>query len=794
VRADQHRLPWCAVGAYFAELRRNDPSLQIHACHTRLRELQVLRDQLCALLDDARFDPPLQPREIAVLAPDMAAYAPYLQSVFGRRNESGYLPWTLADTSALDSEPLVELFLRIINLPLSRFGVNEILDFLAHPSFCQFTGLDENEIGQLKTWLQAAGARWGVDAAHRTEYAAPYDGAYTWQFAFDRIILGTATAADADVFMANGEIVAPWPDLEGDASESVGRLFEVVRRLDVWRKQLDTQLTAEGWRRLLSGILNELFADDASIAPVNQSLQHLRDSINAFSENARNAGFDGEIPADIVREHFSRVLSQTDTRAPLLTGGISFSRMVPMRLLPFRVICILGLNDGDFPHRDPAAGLNRITADLNTPHRRPGDRSTRDDDRFLFLQLLVSAQDVLYLSYLGADPRDGSAREPSVLVNELIDVAAGQHVDADTARRHLIVRHPLQPFSPDAFGSDNDPRRFSYQSQWYPVAEPDAMPRTGLPAWIASPLPSAVFEHAQHNITSDELRRFFQDPAGQFLRQRLHLLLPEITRSSADIEPLGDEDKLHQAQLQDAILSAFINDDSADLYRRFRARALLPSGEYGRRQCQQMQTEIRPFAERYLELSAKGEIRSVTCEVKIEDYLVRGEIKRVSPCGILRVRGRKLNAPAAIRFGLDWLLANASGMNIAMQMVVSDKKSTRPLVQTLEPVAADLAKTALGHLLKLREYGLRAPLLFAPYTGWAMYCADDENKARTAAYAAWYGSQQDGFAESKMDSIQLLFRGRDIMQDAGDYAGFSHNSRAIYSAFLAAKIPGADQP
>jgi len=780
--------------ARLPQLRRNDPSVQIHACHTRLRELQVLHDQLHALLDDARFDPPLQPREIAVLAPDMTLYAPYLHSVFGEANELGALPWVQADTSPLTSEPLAELFLRLIDLPNSRFGLNEMLDLLGNPLFFRFTGLDENEIERLKTSLQAAGARWGWDAAHRKEHAAPFDSAYTWQFAFDRILLGTATAAEADLVAANGEIVAPWPELEGGASESLGHLLDALRTLDAWRKQLNRSIPAQDWRELLFGMLNELYLDEAPATSSNRTLKRLRECINTFSETAQQAGFNADIPADIVRAWFTQALSEVDTRAPLLTGGISFARMLPMRLLPFRVICILGLNDGEFPHRDPAAGLNRITADLNTPHRRPGDRSTRDDDRFLFLQLLVSAQNVLYLSYLGADPRDGSVREPSVLVSELIDAAAAQHVDADTARKQLTVRHPLQPFSAAAFGGDDEPRRFSYQSQWHPAAIPATAHRNELPAWMTAPFSAPVAECNETSIPLDELRRFLSDPAGQFLRQRLHLLIPEITQSSADLEPLDDRDTLQQVRLQDAILSACINHDTEHLYQRLRARALLPSGEYGRRQCRMLHTEIRPFAEQYQQYSADGEAQSVACMVKIDGYVLGGEIQHLYPRGLLRVRPRQLNGPAAIRFGLDWLLANAAGMNVAMMIITSHPKSKLPIQQTLEPVSADHAKAALGCLLQLREHGLRAPLLFAPRTGWAIYCAENATKARTAAFATWYGSDYGGVAESNTDSIRLLFRSRDVLANPHDHAEFARTSRAIYSALLSAQIPGAEPP
>lgn len=77
---------------------------------------------------------------------------------------------------------------------------------------------------------------------------------------------------------------------------------------------------------------------------------------------------------------------------------------------------------------------------------------------------------MFYLSYLGADPRDGSVREPSVLVSELIDAAADYHLDPPAAARQMTVRHSLQPFAPAAFGGGEEPRRFSYRQQWHPAA------------------------------------------------------------------------------------------------------------------------------------------------------------------------------------------------------------------------------------------------------------------------------------------------------------------------------------
>ena len=186
-------------------------------------------------------------------------------------------------------------------------------------------------------------------------------------------------------------------------------------------------------------LLAVLLPEQPSAPRAQRALDRLRTLIDRFARDAATAGYDGAVPPEVVRAHFADQLSQADTRAPLLTGGVSVGRMVPMRLLPFRVICVLGLNDGDFPRRDPAAGLNQLTAELDSARRRPGDRSLREDDRFLFLQLFAAAQDAFYLSYLGADPRDGSVREPSVLVSELIEAAMQYHAEPREAAKQFLA-------------------------------------------------------------------------------------------------------------------------------------------------------------------------------------------------------------------------------------------------------------------------------------------------------------------------------------------------------------------
>ncbi|MCL7714813.1 exodeoxyribonuclease V subunit gamma [Stenotrophomonas mori] len=758
-------------------LRLDDPSVQVHACHTRLREMQVLHDQLRALLDDPRFDPPLEPRQIAVLAPDIDPYVPYLESVFGGRGGGEeHIPWALADASPLQGEPLADVFVQLLGLPVSRFGRNEILDLLASPPLAAAAGLDAAAFERLHGWLQAAGARWGLDAAHRGQHQAPRDDACTWQFALDRLLLGHASGSDRDLAG-----VAPWPELEGGALAALDALVRLLRVLARHQKTLAEALPPAQWRQRLLGLLDALLPEPPADASTQRALERLRKLIHAFAEDAANAGFDAPVPAEAVRAHFAAVLSEADTRAPLLTGGVSFGRMVPMRLLPFRVICVLGLGDGDFPRRDPAAGLSRLTAELGSPRRRHGDRSLREDDRFLFLQLLASAQDVFYLSYLGADARDGSRREPSVLVSELIDAAAACHDDPPAARAALVVRHPLQPFVPAAFGGDGEPRRFSYRRQWHRAAAAVGGQRRVPAPWadaaaVAEPAAPAV----EADLPLDALRRFLADPAGQYLAQHLGLRLPDDIEIGDDLEPLtlpsGGRDR---SALQQQVLTALLEDDEDGLYTRLRARALLPSGAFGRQQFAGLLEQVRPCAERFAHWYDGAPLQSQTCDVVIDGVRVHGRIAQIHPQGLPRLQAGAPGVAWVLRSGLDWLLANAAGEGRALLQFVDDGHGDHG-PHILPPVPAGQARDALKALMRLRSRGLQAPLPFAPYTGWAIYGAPPDKRMR-AALEKWNGSERS-WGEREGQALQLAFRGADPFASAATANSFIHNSLVVFTA------------
>ncbi|WP_345294004.1 exodeoxyribonuclease V subunit gamma [Luteimonas vadosa] len=766
----------------------DDPSLQAHACHTRLRELQVLHDRLRGLLEDARFDPPLQPREIAVLAPDIDPYVPYLDAVFGDHGagdaaSAGRIPYAVADASPLADEPLAAVFLRLLALPVSRFGLDEMLDLLASPPLAEAAGLDAAAFERLRGWLHGAGARWGLDAAHRARQGAPDDDAYTWQFALDRLLLGHAIGDDVDIATAGGQQVAPWPELEGGALGALDALLRLLRVLARHERILRDAMTPTQWRERLLALLDALLPKPPATPAGQRALDRLRALVDDFARDADRAGFDAPLPADVVRAHFNAVLSAADTRAPLLTGGVSFARMVPMRLLPFRVVCLLGMNDGDFPRRDPAAGLNRLTAELGTDARRRGDRSTRDDDRYLFLQLFSAAQDVFHVSWLGADPRDGSVREPSALVTELLAAAAAYHADSAAAARELVLHHPLQPFSPAAFGA-GDARRFSYRGQWHPAAGQLSGPRRALGPWMDAAIALAPPVEADSELSIDALRRFLLDPAGEFLRQRLGLRLPEVEDAVEDIEPLQAPGRgLERHWLQLAVFDGLLAGHEADaLQALLRARGLLPSGPSGRRALAELTREIAPYADAFARWRGDAVSKPLPLEVDIDGVRLQGRLGDAWSQGIARVRFGTPNGPSTIRNGLDWLLLAATGSEVPfVEFHEHEEDGVGAYPRRVLPREA--AIESLRQLLALRSEGLRRPLPFAPYSAWELHRAATTERGLEAAAKKWRGSGYGkGWAEGDADALRLALRGRDPFADADTQREFARLTGIVFGA------------
>ena len=750
-------------------------SLQVHSAHTRLREVQVLHDQLRDLLER---DPTLQPRDIAVLTPDIDVYAPHVHAVFGGHNlPLQQIPYALADGSAIASQPVAEAFMRLLALPAARFTSNEVLELLAVPAIAQGLQLEAADFDLLHEVLRQAGARWGIDAAHRQALGAPAESAYTWAWALDRLLLGHASGSAADIAG-----VAPWPELEGSAMATLDSLLQGLQKLAQLQRALAGPHRADDWQALLGRALEALFADRPDDAGDRRALDSLRGQIAAFGKQARGGGVQAEVPLAVVQAWFAAALGDSDSRQPFLTGGVTFGRMVPMRLVPFKVICLLGMNDGEFPRRDPAGSLNRLSAELGTTRRQIGDRSIRDDDRGLFLQLFAAATQTFYLSYLGQDPRSGDILPPSVVVSELLDHAADYFADPARARAGFTVLHPLQPFTAEAFGR-GDPRRLSYQGHWRPAADAGGQARVAMPRF-ASELPARATAAGTQLLPRNALFRALGNPAREFLSERLGLRLPERSEQLPDAEPFDASDGLHRHVLLQRLFNAAIAGDADDpppLCRRLLAEGLIAPGAAGEQEVAVLLDTLAP-ALRAWHGWGNDAGQSLAYELPLGDRILSGTLARVHGSGLRQFSASKGHGRTVLGLGIDALVWSALGETRPVQRLVIGES---PAIIAAIPVAA--ARTRLHSLLAVYAQARSQALPFMPRAGYAWFQRDGGKAGWSDARKQWLS--REGYGEGQDPWVRLALRGADpfLDGDAQSTEQFEQLASQVFSA-----LPGAD--
>ena len=391
------------------------------------------------MLDD---DPTLELRDIVVMCPDIESYAPLVSAVFGDldgAHDGGLddvdvhpghrLRVRLADRSLRQTNPVLTVVARLLELADSRLTASEVLDLAAMPPVRQRFGLDDDALELVGDWVRRSGVRWGLDAESRAPYHLDGVRQNTWQAGLDRILVGAAM--DEDELRTVG-LALPLDDVESNDVDLAGRLAELLDRLAAAVDSLHRQQSLTAWVDALVEAVRDLTA----VAPnddwqVSEARRQLTDALASAGDRADSA----LLGLPDVRALLSQRLQGRPTRANFRTGHLTMCTMVPMRSVPHRVVCLLGLDDGVFPrgvHVDGDDVLHRVP--------RVGERDTRAEDRQLFLDAVLAAGERLVVLYTGADERTGAERPPAVPLGELLDVV-GRMGAAD-----VLVRHPLQPF------------------------------------------------------------------------------------------------------------------------------------------------------------------------------------------------------------------------------------------------------------------------------------------------------------------------------------------------------------
>ncbi len=684
-----------------------DTSLQIHSCHTRLREVQVLHDQLHRLFLE---DEHLQARDIAIMAPDIDAYAPFIEAVFGAaKNTPRFIPYRVSDRNLQHSSALIDLFIQLLDLPQLELTSNEVLELLSAPALAAHLEVDEDCQRWWSFWIDQAGARWGLNAAHRKQHDVPAEHLTTWAFALDRLLLGYASGNEA---MIQG--VSPLPEIEGQALNTLDKLIRGLRLLARYNDYFRQAHAADDWANSAAELLAMFEPATKENSNETAALQRCREACADLQEQCRIAELEELIAPEIIRDYFRQALSDDNSSQNFLSGGVTVCRMVPMRQIPFKVICLLGLNEGEMPRTEPPGFIQRLSEEIKSPTtRRYGDRSLRDDDRFLFLQLLCAAESTFYLSYCGKHPRDDTEQAASSLISELLDCLAAMYPQQDSFREAFVVQHPLQVFSVDAKADARSPR---FDPAWQLSPHDDDQQDL---RFVRTANEEAVDTPSEHRVAWQDFKRFFKHPPKFFLQNRLGLRLEESEELLDEHEPFGIAAGLHRYALRHAVFDALAADGKTpsdqELLTLLRSRALLPAGYSAEQSLYKTLLEVKQQALRFKKWRV-GEAAVLPFELKLGSHVLHGSLDGVYPQGAVRVVFGEMRGRHHCMQGLDALVLSALNQGIPL-VEFAELKKGQPQ-QRIRPTHEN--EDAIRHLSGLMELfveGQKRPLPFNPDAG-----------------------------------------------------------------------------
>ena len=696
----------------------DDRSIVFQVAHGIEREVEILHDHLLSLLAEGH----LRPRDIIVMVPDIEAFAPSIRAVFGQvdRDDARRIPFDIADLRSRGSNPLVVALEWLLRLPDQRIRLQEVRDLLDVPAVAARFDIEAASVPGLFDWLAGAGVRWGLDVDHRERLGLGAAGEQnTWHFGLRRLLLGYASG-EGDAYAG----IEPFDEIGGLATSGVGSMIELVDRLSSWSSLATRAATPREWAARGRALLDDLFA--ATDERERLTLTALQDALAAWLEACDAAAFDEDVPVTVLREAWLAGIDGLDATRRFLTGGITFCTLMPLRAVPFEVVCLLGMNDGDFPRAPRRNDFDLLSL---PGQQRPGDRSRRNDDRYLMLEALLSARRTLYVSWRGRNPRDNTSEPPSVLVAQLRDylASAWRGASDDDLLPQLTTEHPLQPFSRRYFEEVEQPggsRLTTHAREW----------RAGHAApgrRVDTSIDVAIEPLADRDLEVADLERFVRNPVKTFFASRLGVVSPKEAEAVDDDEPFSiaglDAYRLRAALLEepDAAIDEGIDALLARRVARLSGEGGLPMFELGTRVVDEAASTARTMLVRWLacrrahpQPMPRRSLRVDDGELAIDDGLddlwsdgQREVWLAMTPSRLLE--GRRPQTAKLLGAWLRMLVASACGHRVAGLLIGCDA------VLALSSLDVDEARSILFDLLSIWRDGMTRPLPFAIKTGLA---------------------------------------------------------------------------
>jgi exodeoxyribonuclease V gamma subunit len=741
-----------AAGGGKRAVAASDASIQIHSCHSPMREVEVLHDRLCELFER---NPELVPGEVLVMTPDIGSYAPFIQAVFAAPAEaSRKIPFTIADRSVREEGDIVIAFLAILDLWGSRFTAAAVLALLEARAVRRRAGLSEEDVELIRKWVKETGIRWGIDEGQRRELALPARRENTWRAGLDRLLLGYALPGGEERLFGG---LLPYDDIEGGESLVLGRFLEFVEELFARVKRLGEPRPLADWALALRGILDRFFETDEES---EREIQMIRRKVRELATLQELAELTTPLEIRVIRHHLGHHLEREGFGLGFMTGAVTFCALLPMRSIPFKVIWLMGMNGDAYPRSSRPLGF-----DLMAQHPRKGDRSRRSDDRYLFLETLLSARQQLVISYVGQSVQDNSPLPPAVVVSELQDyLEQGFAFPGGEILEHVLIHHRLQGFSPEYFKGDR--RLFSYSGEYFETAERLVAPRRAPAPFISRRLSEASAEW--RTVDLNDLARFFANPAKFLLTRRLGIRLEEEDQVLPESEPFALSN-LERYQLEERLLTQRLaGHDLRDYLTLERATGRLPHGRVAECIYGSLRVGVERFVTRTQSYLEGGRGEPFPVDLAVGEFRVKGRINGLYGDRLVHLRYGRVRAQDHLRLWISHLARELSEYpGISMLVSLRSEGETHWAAWELGPIKE--GEELLAALLGRYWEGLQGPLHFFPRSSWTyarhvLQKGRPEEEALDRASNIYVGDDYRR-GEAKDPYYHLCFRDTDPLDD-----------------------------
>jgi exodeoxyribonuclease V gamma subunit len=747
------------------QLKDWDNSIQVHSCHSPMREIEVLHDNLLAFFEE---DPNLLPKDIIVMAPNIEMYAPYIHAVFDvQPNDSRRIPFSIADQTVRQESRLIDAFFSLLDLKDSRLTATQILRLLEYSSIKQTFAFSDADIQVFERWVGQTRIRWGKDVNHRLKFDLPRFSENTWSSGIKRLLLGYATPGyHRDMF----EGILPYDEIEGNDTRILGSVTEFLERVFRCVKILEHPKTLGRWQKALHFILEHLFLPDEDTERDRQTLRKIFDEL---ADRHNQTGLDEKLDFDVIRAYLGGRLDQKSFGSGYISRGVTFCSMLPMRSIPFKVMCLVGLDADAFP-RD----YQPLSFDIMARNARIGDRSRRNDDKYLFLESMMCARKKFYISYVGQNIQDNSRIPPSVLVSELLDlIEAGFYLPQKNIRDHVLTVHRLQAFSPSYF--QGEAKLFSYCEENM-LASNQSRYRREPDAFIAEKLVMSKEEFEEWKVVDiDTLCLFFSNPTRFLLEKRLGLFLGRKASMTEDRENF-ELSALQRYGIEQNLINSRLNGMEFNDFRPIqRSLGQLPPGMVGDCLYDEMSAGADSFVQQIEDYTREKVKVPLDFDYEISGFSLRGRLTDIYAPGYIHVRYANRKVKDLLKLWIYHLIyCEVKSENLPADSFLFCKDKAQKVSRPSNP------GKILKELLELFRKGLAEPIHFFPETSfkYVQQIQNDENNRQSALNKAEYRWQGDEFKRGEIEDpyYRRCFENMDPIEGS-----FEEIAKRVYQPLLA---------